>query len=1068
MPITKLFTKKSHLLSSLIKEERKRLCRFNKKDYLKSLFSEIYIPSFKSFVLIFLVVFVLFILSRLSQILTLLHLDKFSFLGLQWVSKESNHYQNLIAIHAGIGAIIFALVIFIAESLRDDEAKDRARVLLRESYLFPLAVAEILIFLIFIWGDISFWSIVPIIAIGLFTICSLSKIIAVLLSKYRFAQKRIELLKERLQQSIDIAIDERIGNNILLSKLNENEIKLEFYPFSIDELSNYYCFNAENFGIISDIDLKALKEIADIIDKEGQQNGFSFAEEEKPEVQIRGSEDTQESKSRILTRNNRRYLMKKFHDIVDEERRALICIDKRLIRDSRKLKELNSLVKSAFIIKPTDNFAEEIRYEISGVKDQFITALNNKQLGKIEELTLLYIKLAEGFLDYITKCGGGYSFEQARKERHSFFAGWDQLRWLSSDIRVIFEKSIQIHDREIIRNVAYLPIAIARRAIDKNDHYVFQEFIGFAELLYIFGIKEKDKDLKDFLIDCSWRYLKEISDIYVEAKLKKDTLKKEELESLRDFGIYFFIIFQNLLKRSFDNRDFDSFEKFKQASQKLFKHFKPSESIQNATDIRWRLEKLELTPERKRELESLLQKQQLLEDIEKNITIRRQQMFFGLASWILNEFIRNKTDENIKQFYQSIHSIFPSKLEEFTDIFLKTHNFDVADFWGWSWWEIKVEGEVQSIQILEKLERFYAIKALSLLADKTEEEINKIELPHNRDLAYLADGTRELMRILDDIKTNPDSWRFVLSNRAISKVDLLKKLLMRAKKAQEQEELQIKRQRKISQKKVQEFKEGVLNGFYESVIIRDIFRYYKLLENRIHEPIKDKKARFGINVVEDKAVFFEGWHVQFGDWGNNYGRNLASGENSYLLDELSKECREISVEEFETTLSKFKKTEDIIILAANIAFWRFFEKSKSFKPKWYKEIKHLKVNGFGGWYEFNGQLIPVFEVYHRKIEKQIFILNKSKLGLLVQLSPLNENKDKKLVKDIFYMNIQAFSENPDLIEQFIKKPPEWLKKIGDGQKQREYLQERVLIHIFERFEYDKLKDFEGYKLILKD
>lgn len=112
--------------------------------------------------------------------------------------------------------------------------------------------------------------------------------------------------------------------------------------------------------------------------------------------------------------------------------------------------------------------------------------------------------------------------------------------------------------------------------------------------------------------------------------------------------------------------------------------------------------------------------------------------------------------------------------------------------------------------------------------------------------------------------------------------------------------------------------------------------------------------------------------------------------------------------------------------------------------------------------------IPVFKVFHHEIEEQVLILNKNKMGQLIQHSPLNEGEDKSFIWDIFYMNVQAFSENSKLIEQFIKKPPEWLEKIGDEQKQREHLQERVLVHIFERFKYNKPKDFEGYKLTLKD
>jgi SpoVK/Ycf46/Vps4 family AAA+-type ATPase len=266
-----------------------------------------------------------------------------------------------------------------------------------------------------------------------------------------------------------------------------------------------------------------------------------------------------------------------------------------------------------------------------------------------------------------------------------------------------------------------------------------------------------------------------------------------------------------------------------------------------------------------------------------------------------------------------------------------------------------------------------------------------------------------------------------------------------------------------------QFKEEVLKTFYKVGRLRDIFsKHFKRYENKTNEKITSKKERFGISIVDDKASFFDEWHVHYVGWGENYGRDLASGEDSYLLDDIAKDCKEITKEEFEATLAKIKNQDDIVIFATNIAFWGFFEDSNSFKPKWHIDIKQLDVKGFSGWYEFNGQSIPVFKTYHRKIDKQILILNKSRVGQFTQLSPLNEGEKEESVEDIFYMDIQAFSENKELMEEFIKKPPEWLKKIGDEQKQSEYLRERVCIQIFERFEYKKPEDFEGYKLFLKE
>jgi hypothetical protein len=202
---------------------------------------------------------------------------------------------------------------------------------------------------------------------------------------------------------------------------------------------------------------------------------------------------------------------------------------------------------------------------------------------------------------------------------------------------------------------------------------------------------------------------------------------------------------------------------------------------------------------------------------------------------------------------------------------------------------MRADGEVHSIQILEKLERFYAVKSLTLLAGKTVEEIRKIELPHTRDLAYLAEGTRDLIKVLDDIKTNPDNWKFVLNENAVNKVDVFKELLAKAKEAQEQEELKLKKEQAISQKRVQEFKKEVLKTFYEGVNMRDIFeKYFNAYEDRTKEKT-DKKERFGINIIDDKASFFDEWHIHYVGWGENYGRDLASGENSYLLDDIAKD-----------------------------------------------------------------------------------------------------------------------------------------------------------------------------------
>jgi hypothetical protein len=102
------------------------------------------------------------------------------------------------------------------------------------------------------------------------------------------------------------------------------------------------------------------------------------------------------------------------------------------------------------------------------------------------------------------------------------------------------------------------------------------------------------------------------------------------------------------------------------------------------------------------------------------------------------------------------------------------------------------------------------------------------------------------------------------------------------------------------------------------------------------------------------------------------------------------------------------------------------------------------------------------------MNEQILILNKAKFGTLVQYSPLNEGENIDLVKENLFINIQSFSEDEELMKEFIDKPTDWLKKKGDENKQRAYLKERVIIQVLERFEFKKHEEFEGYVVKLKE
>jgi hypothetical protein len=278
------------------------------------------------------------------------------------------------------------------------------------------------------------------------------------------------------------------------------------------------------------------------------------------------------------------------------------------------------------------------------------------------------------------------------------------------------------------------------------------------------------------------------------------------------------------------------------------------------------------------------------------------------------------------------------------------------------------------------------------------------------------------------------------------------------------------RNQAISLKKIEEFKDDVINNFYASAILRNIFvKYFKTYENKFsnNDGIATK-SRFGTSIVEDKAAFFDEWHVHYSHWGLHYGENIGHSETLNLFEQIASQCMPIMPKEFEGILRKFENQKEIVILASSKPGWWFFKGSQNFKPAWQKGISQIEIKGFAGWYDIDGQTIPVFDIGGRPANKQLLILDRSRIGKLIQMSPLYEAENESLLRDIFYINVRTFSDDQNLINQFIENPLiEWLKKVGNQDKQREYLQERVLIEIFERFEYNQTQDKVGYMIQLK-
>ena len=724
------------LLTDHIKQGRKNFEEKSFTEELRTRLSYTYVPSVKSFGYIVASVFLVWGIGEIFEKL----------------SGIESPFPNITAVHAGIGVVIFALVIFVAESLRDNEAKDKARVLLKVSYLFPLVVAEIIVFFILLWGrDDGFGEAFIVSVIGIFTIVSLARIIDVLLSKHKFDKQRINLLQERLRQSIETALDELLGNKVLSSELGDSNIKL-CTPSSLDfkyyveyhnlmDYSKDYYFEAKKNGIIADIKFSELNEVSTLMGKL-KANYSATHEEDNPEPH---SPDFIFCNSIQVSSNA--YLMNRFHDVINEKNRKLICIHNALVDDNQELlKEIERHIDKAFIIKHQDSLMQEISDEISGIKDQFIHAIRNKQHNQIDRLSNLYIRLTDEFLEYIEKYDE-IPHANIHVTKQDLINKMERSIWLPIFSIDVFYQTMESHDTWIIRRIFDLARIMSSRAIEKDNYNLFKEFIRFPVKLYESSSEEKDEQLKKLLIKFSCQYLEDVYNVIV-SQLRQGTINvnAEQEKHIEEYAGHILFIFNELLKQAFDYKDLDSFKKFQQMVEDRFGDSK-SHLLRYCSNER-----------------------------EGEIKSRRNLMYFGLASGILyqrlDERANNKKKPSLniknayrsKEFYDSICSVFSSDIDEFAASFLTIWNNNDIDFWGWDTWAKKA----YSLHFLDDLKKFYIVHLLFLLKDKDKNSIENIKLPTN-----LKTQVASLIKILNQIKNNLDRYRLVLGKIDSKKIDLL-------------------------------------------------------------------------------------------------------------------------------------------------------------------------------------------------------------------------------------------------------------------------------------------------------
>ena len=1041
------------------------------------LFQNYYFPSLASFVLVAAVTAAVFYLP---------HYLAFENLKLASLLDNLSHPDVAQKIFEGLALIAVGLIIFVAESIRDAQNPDYKRVLLRISYLWPLTLAVTLFPLGYLAGDLTGTVIVLLFALVAFFIYAFSNVLRNLLDPDAREQSLKGLLKDRIRSLIMDSVRERVGNNILLQMLGpDKELALEYLPpgfWTSDKATNYVRVYHAHSGWLCDINLDDLRNLVRLVNDQyrrlneiGHEQGLATA------AKFTSSPATSSAQAEagpII------YLLKRFGEQLAAESlfstgNAVLAIPRELSRDAGLMGEIRRRTSHAFKLTTAEPSSIAFRREIRGTKDRLIAAIRSVSIGAVEDLRGTFLEIAEEFLKTLHELGGGYSADQARQERSNIFEGWNEIRWLVRDTRELLIVAAETNNSDVIGSIAFLPFAIATRAVVARDHLLFEEFTPFATFVYeLAAAKPANAPIRQYMIDRSWRYLFELCEYYVLPFNLDIGGRKVDIGESQGFAVFAIKVFQDISKAAFDKGDISTFQTVLTELSRLFQHFNPQEEFPDAAFLKARVAQAQDDSERVK-LQEQLDEQTKKENAAWAIRLARREVVFGLAAHIVSKCIGAEEVTKNLPFYEAMEPFLPDGPVDLTNVFIGASSIQTSEYFGWSWWDSIADGEAHWIDTHTKVDRLYIIRLLKILARMSQDQINLIELPAGDTITMLLRRV-ETENVLPTLYADagPDSASKLLTDEEIAQADNLLGRLRRAKERADRAEEDELIAAPLDEQKVVEFRTNLLEAREKQGHLRALMIRLGAYADNTDESPPAEIAAWGFNRLDDKGAFVDQSRVSYSAWGQNYGQAMARSENSFgfkpLLDGAGRRLTCAKDDLFETLEVEIERAflREPIIVHSLLSHLELIGVGQGdiFIPKYRNDCPrtaYSDLEGFSGVFNIGGRNIPVFSLFtpDERLRRKMVVADFSRFACWHQYVPIDDAEEAGDVYEAVSIQVSDLNADDRLRTKIIEDNPEWLR---DKPEKERYLRGRVVVRIYERFEMEVIEAQAGIAIEVTD
>ncbi|MDH5269373.1 MAG: hypothetical protein OEY32_05545 [Candidatus Krumholzibacteria bacterium] len=365
----------------------------------------------------------------------------------------------------GLASAVFALVLFIAESLRSQDGSDRGRVLLKESWLFPIVVMVIGFTIVPLLSTPSSWIFAfSVVVVGGLLIRAFYMVISILTDFPYFERKRRLFLTQRLKSVMTELIVGRLISNRFLKLIEESDhlqYRLSDRLLSKGPTDHEFKVSCPRSGVFNNALPRAVLKL------DRKLRALFAARVFPTDDSLLPPPDATKEKDKYC------FLVVRPGGPIDRDQTIAVVRPPKKISQGQQ-RELEQLVRDILRIgdpAPVDLYIQDF----ANLQKHAAIAIREGAANALEDDRKHYLALVTTFFDSLPK-DVRYDAATARKEIYSLEGGWKPIASLRDHIKQLLDIAVAEGSDEAMYQLAFMPMHLVGAAIQRQDQYIIKSF----------------------------------------------------------------------------------------------------------------------------------------------------------------------------------------------------------------------------------------------------------------------------------------------------------------------------------------------------------------------------------------------------------------------------------------------------------------------------------------------------------------------------------------------------------------------------------------------------------------